>query len=166
MARALLYQMPGDLETMKKSRKDSRGFTILELGVALAVVVILTSVMVPNAMQAARISQAETFAEKMVGLGQAATLYYQSNPTWPQNQNALVDADLISAVLVDPFAEDVVSLVENDAEVLVVKAYNIPDEMSSIFAGQYGRLPLGQCDTGTNPGTMDCWFNVLPPSSI
>ena len=151
---------------MKTSRKDSRGFTILELGVALAVVVVLTSVMVPNAMQAARITQAETFAEKMVGLGQAATRYYQSNPNWPLTQNDLVVANLISAELQDPFAGEAVSLTPNGAGVLEVRALNIPDEMSSIFAGQYGRLPLGQCDTGTNPGTMDCWFNVLPPSSI
>ena len=152
---------------MKTSRKDSRGFTILELGVALAVVVVLTSVMVPNAMQAARITQAETFAEKMVGLGQAATLYYQSNGSWPGSHTTLYSEGFIAAVLVDPFAEDEVILTPNGtAGVLGVRALNIPDEMSSIFAGQYGRLPLGQCDTGTNPGTMDCWFNVLPPSSI
>ena len=148
---------------MKTSRKDSRGFTILELGVALAVVVILTSVMVPNAMQAARISQAETFAEKMVGLGQAATLHYQSNGTWPTLQSQMETSSLISAVLQDPFAGTDVSLVENAAGVLEVRAYNIPDEMSSIFAGQYGRLPLGQCSPGP---TVECWFNVLPPSSI
>jgi len=148
---------------MKTSRKDSRGFTILELGVALAVVMVLTSVMVPNAMQAARITQAETFAEKMIGLGQAATLYYQSNGTWPATQNTLVTANLISAELNDPFADATVTLVENTAGVLVVQASNIPDEMSSIFAGQYGRLPLGQCSSGT---TVQCWFNVLPPSSI
>ena len=155
-------------------RAKANGFTVLELGVVVGVMAVLSSVMIPSAMQSARIAKAQSYAQSILSMVEASRLAYTQNNTWPGasacanvDLNSLVP-DFMMALPENPFdSNDIVAgdlnasvtSVGNSTCVLTLELTNIPETYHSVLGGTYGALPMALCSN------TSCTFKVLPPGS-
>jgi type II secretory pathway pseudopilin PulG len=80
---------------VKRIRSD-KGFTLLELAIAMAGMVLLTTAAIPYFIRQAEISAAQRTVNEVSTLQEAAKWYYLSNLTWPRSVQALQSAGLLS----------------------------------------------------------------------
>jgi type II secretory pathway pseudopilin PulG len=155
-------------------RTKTNGFTVLELGVVVGVMAVLSSVMIPSAMQSARIAKAQSYAQSILSMVEASRLAYTQNNTWPGasacanvDLNGLVP-DFMMALPENPFdSNDVVAgdliasvtSVGSSTCVLTLELTNIPETYHAVLGGTYGALPMAACSN------TSCTFKVLPPGS-
>ena len=83
---------------MRTALRNPRGFTLIELAIALAVLALLASVAVPYAATQIRNQAAEKVAREMLAIADAAKSYYLANAAWPANLSILQEAGYLPAV--------------------------------------------------------------------
>lgn len=73
---------------MRLKRPSHRGFTLLELGVVIGIITVLSAAVLPSVLEAARTRMASRAAEEVQLIQEAARWYYLNpaafkDPTWP-----------------------------------------------------------------------------------
>ena len=74
------------------STNNKRGFSLIELCIALGVLVILTSSIIPIFIKRIQVKAGEKTALEMSVIQQAASAYFVVNNAWPANLTALQNA--------------------------------------------------------------------------
>ena len=95
----------GNFCAFSRLRRDSYGFTLIEMSVVVAIIGILYLTVVP--MYGTTIIRAKETAlkENLHVLRKTCDLYYKDHQFWPESLNALVKEGYIRAIPVDPFSK-------------------------------------------------------------
>ena len=78
------------------STSNKKGFSLIELCIALGVLVILTSSITPVFIKRIQVKAGEKTALEMSVIQQAALAYYVANNAWPANIPALQNAGYLN----------------------------------------------------------------------
>lgn len=77
---------------MRSAFRTQRGFTLIELVIALAILAVLASAAIPYAATQIRNQAAEKVAREMLAIADAAKSFYVANAAWPPSIAALETA--------------------------------------------------------------------------
>ncbi|MBM4380031.1 MAG: prepilin-type N-terminal cleavage/methylation domain-containing protein [Deltaproteobacteria bacterium] len=150
-----------------------RGFTLMELGVVIAITAILSAAFLPDFLEAARTRMTERAVEDVALIHDAATFFYvkQLDPVWPAQAGASCSpaADPLQTLFAggyygrsaptNPWARPYVASLEQlpgtvDGCLFKVSTL-IPDQLTGYFSG---RVKQGGCDRsicGTTPAALN-----------
>jgi prepilin-type N-terminal cleavage/methylation domain-containing protein len=154
-------------------RPPARGFTLMELGVVIAITAILSAAFLPDFLEAARTRMTERAVEDVALIHDAASWYYvnQLNPSWPAQAGASCSAaaDPLQTLFAggyygrnnpaNPWARPYVAALElmpGTVDGCLFKLSTlIPDQLTGYFSG---RVKQGGCDRnicGPTPAALN-----------
>ena len=100
------WQIFNQCEQMPKPhKKNSRGFTLIELMVVMTVIALLISIAVPRYFNSVEKAKEATLKQSLSVMRSAIDKFYGDNERYPASLNELVTKKYIRAVPVDPITE-------------------------------------------------------------
>ena len=99
-------QILNQFELMPKPhKKNSRGFTLIELMVVMTVIALLISIAVPRYFNSVEKAKEATLKQSLSVMRVAIDKFYGDNERYPASINELVTKKYIRAIPVDPITE-------------------------------------------------------------
>jgi len=151
----------------------ARGFTLMELGVVIAITAILSAAFLPDFLEAARSRMAERSVEDVSLIHDAASWFYvnQPSPAWPAQAGASCSAaaDPLQALFTggyygrnaptNPWARAYVASLElmpGTVDGCLFKLSTlIPDQLTGYFAGRVKQGGCGRDACGPTPAALN-----------
>ena len=149
----------------KNTSTSNKGFSLIELCIALGVLVILTSAITPVFIKRIQVKAGEKTALEMSVMQQAALSYYAANNAWPASIQALQNAGYLnpSWVATNPWQN--AYTISSNASAFTVST-TVPQEWTSLVARDLPTSSVSGAVVGSAvpaPGTQN---NSLPIGSI
>jgi len=146
--------------------KNKKGFSLIELCIALGVLVILTSSITPVFIKRIQIKAGEKTALEMSVIQQAALSYYVANNAWPASIQALQSAGYLNSAWLANNPWQNAYIISSNASAFTVST-TVPQEWTNLVARD---LPassiLGAIVASTVPAPGNAQNDSLPIGSI
>lgn len=94
-----------DCVSCTASRGHSRGFTLIEMLVVMAVLAVLASLVAPRYMERVQVARETVLRQNLVGVRTAIDQFYRDQLRYPNTLDELVQRRYLRSVPVDPITE-------------------------------------------------------------
>jgi general secretion pathway protein G len=88
---------------MTVSRRNSRGFTLIELMIVMTIIGILASIAAPNYQRSVIKAREAVLMENLYQMRRAIDAYFADHTKYPDSLEALVESKYLRGIPVDPF---------------------------------------------------------------
>lgn len=152
---------------MKKSisTSDKKGFSLIELCIALGVLVILTSSITPVFIKKMQIKAGEKTALEMSTIEQAALSYYVINNAWPASIQVLQNAGYLNPSWVSNNPWQNAYTISSNSSAFTVST-TVPQEWTNLVARDLPTSSVSGAVVGTTVPVPGSQNNSLPIGSI
>lgn len=88
---------------MTESRRNSRGFTLIELMIVMTIIGILASIAAPNYQRSVIKAREAVLMENLYQMRRAIDAYFADHTKYPDSLETLVESKYLRGIPVDPF---------------------------------------------------------------